>query len=120
MILGIALGIALLTPGIQAPQGAVKLYTDSEIVAIRRKFKASPKHGLLNFVPNGKTKPLSTIFKLIEIDPKRTGPPRHTQLDFVDYHIWQVSPSYDLSIMVAVQSRADDGYGVRLQKRESK
>lgn len=120
MILGIALGFALLAPGVQAPQGAVKLYTDSEIVAIRRKFKASPKDGLLNVVSSGRTKPLATIFKLIEIDPKRIGPPRHMQFDFVDYHIWQVSPSYDLSIMAAIQSRADDGYGVRLQKRESK
>lgn len=120
MILGIVLGLVPFTPGYQSRPTALKLYTDAEIVFIRKKFKANPKDGLLNVVPAGETKPFRTIFKLIGIEANRIGQPRYEQFDFVNYHIWNVSPNYELSIMTAIGSKANVGYGVRLLRRESK
>lgn len=101
-------------------QDSVKLYEDSEMRAICMRFHADPKDGLLNVVPNGKTKPIGTIFKLLGIDIKRLKKPTVAQLDFVYYHTWRVSPGYELSVMVAMDPDGREGYGVRLRRLQSK
>lgn len=105
----------------------MKLYTDSEITSIYEGQVESPQDGLLKVVPSGQTKPISLIFNVLGLDPERLGGPVVRGLGKVNFFCWQVSPSYELSIMVSGlrplhthEEQAEplkvDGYGVRLCK----
>src|SRR5688572_29468958 len=86
-------------------------YSDTKMKAIYDKFVVDRKDGLLSVVPNGKTKPLTWIFSQLGLDPRRLGKPTAMPADWITYYTWQVSPGYQLSIMVAVLEDRSRGSG---------
>jgi hypothetical protein len=115
--------------------GPSKLYTDEEI-------RKPAKHDIdevtgrdeallgtpyLDVVPAGESSPRAKVFNALDIDDARIQDFRHSQVDFVIFLYWQVSPSYDICCMSATNDRSNDGlaltdprrkvYGVRLIKR---
>ena len=105
-----------------------KLYEDSEVKATYEKLVDHRDDGLLNIVPAGETKLLSEIFRMLGFDPKRLGKPRVEGMNMVNFHVWQVSSGYQLSIMVANNDPDNKnkemlklkGYGVRLQPKQER
>lgn len=81
----------------------------------------------LGVVPEGESYPRDKVFQALKIDDKRIGDFRHSQINFVIFLTWQVSPSYDISCMTAINDPENKGlrltdpkrkvYGIRLLKR---
>ncbi|WP_426580453.1 hypothetical protein ACO1KB_09810 [Leptospira interrogans serovar Szwajizak] len=109
------------------------MYTDLEIEAIYEKFphKKIPNQSpnLINFaenetllpvVANGEVKPLKSIFKILDLDLERLGPPKKVGFMGVIFYSWQLSPKFELEIMNNGQgdpAKYPDelqGYGVRI------
>ena len=114
---------------------AAQLYTDEEIRKLAKhdidkvtgKDEALLKTPYLDVVPAGESYPRAKVFKTLNIDEARIRDFRHSQVDFVVFLYWQVSPSYDICCMTASNDRGNDKleltdpqrkvYGIRLVKR---
>ena len=117
------------------PPGPAKLYTDEEIRKLAKhdidkitgKDEQLLKTPYLDVVPAGESHPRAKVFKALNIDYARIRDFRHSQVDFVVFLYWQVSPSYDICCMTASNDRGNDKleltdpqrkvYGIRLVKR---
>jgi hypothetical protein len=112
----------------RAPNG---LYTDEEIRKLA-KFDIDKESGgdrgilgmaCLDVVPAGKSYPRSKVFKALNIDDARIRDFRHIGFYRVVFLTWQVSPSYDICCMTAIndpENLIDPNrkvYGIRLVKR---
>jgi hypothetical protein len=106
----------------------VRLYEDEQINVVYEKHVERRDDGFLKVVPNGETKPISEIFGILGVDPKRLGTPLVEGMNMVDFHIWQLSNGYQLSIMVAINDPDNGGkallelkgYGVRLKQMKKR
>jgi hypothetical protein len=115
-----------------APNG---LYTDEEIRKLA-KFDIDKESGsdrgilgmpYLDVVPAGKSYPRSEVYKALNIDNARIRDFRQSGIDHVVFLTWQVSPSYDICCMTAINDSENNGltltdpkrkvYGIRLLKR---
>jgi hypothetical protein len=80
----------------------------------------------LDVVPNGKSYPRAKVFKMLNLDDARLRGFWSSGFDFVDFLTWQVSPSYDICCMTAINDPENDDleltdpkrkvYGIRLLK----
>ena len=127
-------------PSAQAPPLAPaprpsKLYTDEEIRKLAKhdidkvtgRDEALLGTPWLDVVPAGESHPRAEVFKVLGIDDARVRDFRHSEVDFVIFLYWQVSPSYDICCMSATKDRNNGGlaltdpqrkvYGIRLVKR---
>src|SRR5262245_4319070 len=98
VVVGLSLGWYLHYQRLTRPQ---KLYRDEEIVNLRRYNSRyivddSVDPPQLLIVPNGKSTPLSHVFKTPGTDPNRLTYFRHAQYNSSISLCWQLSPSYDL------------------------
>jgi hypothetical protein len=81
----------------------------------------------LDVVPHGTSLPRSEVFSRLNIDDSRICHFRQHFEDFVEFLTWQVSPSYDICCMSALNDPDNNGlemtdpkrkvYGIRLIKR---
>jgi hypothetical protein len=111
------------------------LYTDDEIQKLA-KFDIDEESrrvgGLLDIrcldvVPAGESYPREKVFRELKLNDARVRDFREFGKGRVVFLTWQVSPSYDLSCMTAVNDRDNDGltmtdpkrkvYGIRLVSR---
>ncbi len=60
---------------------------------------------------------LLTVFGALGIDPARLGAPTQGGLNLVVFLTWQVSPSYDLTCMTAINDPENEGVGYTDPKR---
>src|SRR5262249_19123274 len=96
--------------------GPAKLYTDEEIRKLAKhdidkvtgKDEALLKTPYLDVVPAGESYPRAKVFKALNIDETRIRDFRHSEVDFVVFLYWQVSPSYDICCMTATNDRGND------------
>jgi hypothetical protein len=111
------------------------LYTDEEIRKLAKfdidKETTQAKSILaipyLDVVPAGESRPRGEVFKALGIENSRARNFRTSSAHSVVFLDWQVSPSYDISCMTAVNDPENDGlemtdpkrkvYGIRLLKR---
>ena len=115
------------------PAPTADLYTDEEIQKLA---KFDIEGGLapfildipcLDVVPDGESYPREKVFKMLKIDDKRIRDFRQTGCMAVVFLAWQVSPSFDICCMTAINDQENDGvgmidpnrkvYGIRLIKR---
>jgi hypothetical protein len=107
------------------------LYADTEIERLGRKGikDLTPSEGLLlDVVPIGETKQRGEVFRALGIDERRLRHRLSLGVGKVVFLVWQASPSYNLSLMTAINDPANTGldvfdvnrrvYGVRIQRRE--
>jgi hypothetical protein len=108
------------------------LYTDDEARRILENWTAADAEdpSFLRVVPDGKTAPLETVLSALRVDADRLGEPTANAFMHVEYLVWRLSPSYDLSMMTAshdpfnlwmIQDFHNAGrmvYGIRILKRE--
>jgi hypothetical protein len=111
------------------------LYTDEEIRKLA-KFDIDKVSGgdlgifglpCLDVVPKGESYPRSKVFMTLKIDDTRIRDCREEGINSVVFLTWQVSPSYDISCMTAINDGENEGlemtdprrkvYGIRLVKR---
>jgi hypothetical protein len=126
-------------PSGQAPRTAptpAGLYKDEEIRKLAKfDIDEESKGGLWNFsripclevVPDGDSYPRAKVFKTLNFDDGRIRDFRQSGIDFVVFLTWQVSPSYDICCMTAINDPDNYGlqmtdpnrkvYGIRLIKR---
>jgi hypothetical protein len=117
---------------VQPPTG---LYTDEEIRKLAP-FDIDKESGggrglldipFIDVVPEGESYPRSKVFKTLNIDEARIRDFRQAAINLVVFLTWQVSPSYDICCMTAINDPDNDGlqltdprrkvYGVRFVKR---
>lgn len=112
-----------------------ELYTDAEIRKLANyeiEKVVVPIIGILDVpcldvVPEGKALPRGEVFKTLGIEDARVRDFRSNAVMGVVFLTWQVSPSYDISCMSAVEDPANHGqeltdlryrvYGIRLVRR---
>jgi hypothetical protein len=99
VVVGLSLGWYLHYQRLTRPP---KLYRDEEIVHLMRYnshyiVDTSVNPPRLLVVPEGKSMPLSQVFKTLRIDPSRLTDFQHRQYNRSITLSWQLSPSYDLS-----------------------
>lgn len=113
----------------------VGLYTDEEIRKLAQfdidqeadDFGFPFDAHVLDVVPAGESYPREKVFKRLNIDDKRIRDFRQIGADFVVFLIWQVSPSYDITCMTAINAAINNRlemtdskrhvYGIRFVKR---
>ena len=122
------------TPLTKAIQEETGLYTDAQIsslspIDVDKLHPDDEPFDLpcLNVVPNGESKPIGRIFAELGLVEARCKDFRSEGIGKVTFITWQVSPSYDLSLMTANNSPMNSGltltnpqrhaYGVRIMKR---
>src|SRR5262245_25110872 len=125
-VLSICLTVTIVVCGsrssTQAPQsapapGPSKLYTDEEIRKLAKhdidkvtgKDEALLGTPCLDVVPAGESYPRAKVFKALNINDARIRDFRHSQVNFVIFLYWQVSPSYDICCMSATNDRSNYG-----------
>jgi len=122
-------------PQVAPPPRPSKLYTDEEIRRLAKhdidkvtgRDDALLGTPCLDVVPAGESHPRAKVFKALGIDDARVRDFRHSQVDFVIFLYWQVSPSYEICCMTAANDRNNDElaltdpqrtvYGIRFVKR---
>jgi hypothetical protein len=82
----------------------------------------------LNVVPAGESYPREKVFKELRLDEKRLRDRRSSGMMAVVFLEWQISPSYDLSCMTAINDPENAWrglwdstrkvYGIRILKRD--
>ncbi len=120
--------VALLCTAYSGFADEVRPYEDAQIKVVYEKYLERRDDGLLKVVPAGETKPISEIFRILGVDPKRLGNPVVASMNMVDFHTWQLSDGYQLSIMVANNDPGNrgkailelKGYGVRLKQMKKR
>jgi hypothetical protein len=110
------------------------LYSDAEVrMLANHDLDTPPAEGAssplaypcLDVVPNGETRPLPHVLAALGLKESRLRNPRSRPDDFVLFVAWQVSPSYDLVCMIALNdpdNAAGDQpkvYGVRIIRRNA-
>jgi hypothetical protein len=108
VVVGLSLGWFLHYQRLTRPP---KLYRDEEIVTLMRYNSRyivddSVDPPRLLVVPEGKSMPLSQVFKTLRIDPNRLTDFQHEQYNSSVSLSWQLSPSYDLNCATTDE---DDG-----------
>lgn len=98
----------------------VVLYADNEVKRIFAKW-SDPQPGdetFLRVVPSGTSLPLKDVFAALEIDLGRLGKPEASGFHHVVFLSWQVSPSYLLTCMTAINDSRNDGVGYTDPERQ--
>jgi hypothetical protein len=106
------------------------LYTDAEVERKWLNYDPSePPNGIpcLDCVPAGKAYARDRVFRDLGLDAKRLRPGSIHGIMAVEFVRWQISPSYDISCMTAINDPENNGiserdprrkiYGIRIMKR---
>jgi len=116
-------------PGNLQSSGRTGRYTDDDVKSVVERWTANDPDDetFLRVVPAGTSAPLLTVFGALGLDLARLGAPTEAGANHVVYLTWQVSPSYTLKCMTAINDSDNEGlsytdpkrrlYGIRIVKR---